>query len=420
MWKKISETWEELGEPIYVGERLQNNLKALTAISLFCVAMGIVMIVMNAVQRNGFVIYTSIGFVVGGTVSAIGAGILHNRRISGIMASLCCAVIFTYYLLSGAAGGFGIYWVMVMPVGISYFIGVRYGIMICAYYELLSILMFYGPFRQQMAQYYSVTTMERYPIVFFCVAMFALISMVQYHKMMLRDIALTDDLNAEVDRQTRMARERADRLEQMNDETVETLAFSVDAKDRYTNGHSFRVAIYADALSAHLGWSEAERKSLHREALLHDIGKIGIPDAVLNKPGALTDEEYAIICSHAPIGGRILQRSASLLAAADVARWHHERWDGEGYPDGLKGASIPLHARVVSIADAYDAMRSDRIYRPGLAPDVIREELLRGSGTQFDPLLADAMLALEENGMLDEATEKANRLLARSELLHMG
>ena len=229
MWKIIKNTWRELGQPIYVGERLQNNLKGLTAISLFCVAMGAVMVVMNAVQHNGVVIWTSFTFVAAGLVSAVGSGILHNRRISGAAASLCCSVVFTYYLVTGAAEGFAIYWVMPMPIGIAYFVGVRYGILICAYYQLLSMVLFYGPFREKMAEHYSVTVMDRYPIVFFCVAMFALISMWQYHRMMLRDIANTDHLNAEVARQTRMARERADRLEVMSDETVETLAFSVDA-----------------------------------------------------------------------------------------------------------------------------------------------------------------------------------------------
>ena len=418
MWKKIKTIWTDLNKPIYVGERLENNLRALTIISLFCVLLGGVMIILNTVQHNGFVVLSSAAFVVAGAVSAVSSGILHKRRGSCIAATLCCAVIFTYYAVGGVANGFAVNWAMAMPIGMAYFVGVKYGIYLCAYYELLLIVLFYTPLRRVMAQYYTDTMMTRYPIVFFTVAGFALIPMIQYHRMALRDIAYTERLSAEVERQTRMARERADRLETMGEETVQTLALSIDAKDRYTNGHSTRVALYAAALAARFGLSEEERKTLQREALLHDIGKIGIPDAVLNKPGRLTEAEYGTIRKHTSIGGHILERSASLLGAADVARYHHERWDGAGYPSGLSGETIPLHARIVSVADAYDAMRSDRIYRKGLASAAIRSELQRGSGSQFDPVLAETMLALEADGTLDAVTMDADRLLSGDSFLY--
>ena len=153
MWKRIRATWAELNEPIYTGERLKNNLRALTVISLFCVLLGIVMIVLNAVQHNGIVILSSIAFVIGGTVSAISSGIYRNRRISCISATLCCAVIFTYYAVCGVAHGFAIIWAMAMPIGLAYFVGVKYGVYLCAYYELLLIVLFYTPLRSVMAQF---------------------------------------------------------------------------------------------------------------------------------------------------------------------------------------------------------------------------------------------------------------------------
>ena len=418
MWKKIRETWAELNQPIYTGERLKSNLRALTVISFFCIALGLVMVILNAVQHNGIVILSSLAFVGGGAVSAVSAGIFHNRRGSCIAATLCCAVIFTYYAVCGVADGFAIIWAMAMPIGMAYFVGVKYGILLCAYYELLLIVLFYTPLRSVMAQHYTETVMTRYPIVFFTVAGFALIPMIQYHRLVLRDMAYTDRLNAEVERQTRMARERADRLEAMSEETVQTLALSIDAKDRYTNGHSARVALYAAALAARAGLSPEECATLKREALLHDVGKIGVPDAVLNKPGQLTPAEFDTIKDHASIGGRILERSVSLLGAADVARHHHERWDGGGYPAGLAGEDIPFHARIVAVADAYDAMRSDRIYRKGLAPETIRGELLRGSGSQFDPALAETMLALEQDGTLDALTAQADRRAEEDSFLY--
>ena len=413
MWKRIRETWHELGQPIYTGQRLKDNLTALTWVSIACAVLGAVMLVMNLVQHNpAIVMLSSTSFVVGGIVSAIGSGILKKRIISVITPTLVCAVVFTYYALSGAAEGFALYWVMAMPIGMAYFVSVRYAIYLCTYYELLVIALFYTPLREHMRRYYTEVLMDRYPIVFLAVAVMVLIAMIQYHKLALRDAAYTERLNEEVERQTRVANERADRLERMSGETVQVLALSIDAKDRYTNGHSFRVSLYAVALGERVGLGPEELRTLEREALLHDIGKIGVPDAVLNKPGWLTEEEFETVKRHAAIGGHILERSESLSGAVDVARHHHERWDGTGYPDGLAGERVPFHARIVAVADAYDAMRSNRVYRRGMAPEKIRRELEEGKGSQFDPALAEVMLSLTADGTLDTLTEQANTLLS--------
>jgi putative nucleotidyltransferase with HDIG domain len=244
--------------------------------------------------------------------------------------------------------------------------------------------------------------MLRFPIVFAFVSAFTIISMVQYHKTALFEIEHTNKLNEEVARQTKAATERAVKLEHMTEEIVQTLAHVIDAKDKYTNGHSFRVSEYAVALAQKLGWDEERIENLRWEALLHDVGKIGVPDAVLNKPGKLTDQEFAIIKAHAAIGGDILSESSELTDAANTARYHHERYDGAGYPEGISGDSIPVNARVVAIADAYDAMHSDRIYRKGLPREKIRDELVRGRGTQFDPWFLDAFLQLFDSGELEQ------------------
>lgn len=410
MWESIRTTWHELNQPIYTGIRLRNNLIAITWVSVFSALLGLIMVVINAVQHNGPIIISSFAVLFGGGISAVSAGVFHNRRVSGATASMVSAVVFTYYAVSGEAQGVAIFWVMAMPIGMAYFISVKYGLYLCLYYQALVCALFYcPPLRARMAQYYSETLMTRYPIIFFATAVFTFIAMIQYQKIALRDIAYTDRLNAAVDEQTRVARERADRLARMSEEIVQTLARSIDAKDGYTNGHSFRVSMYASALGRRIGLPEEECKELEREALLHDIGKIGTPDAVLNKPSQLTAPESDKIREHAEIGGHILERSESLLGAADVARHHHEHWDGSGYPDGLKGEDIPLHARIVAVADTYDAMRSDRIYREGLEPRIIRSELQRGSGTQFDPMLVDAMLSLDDDGTLDAITDEARQ-----------
>lgn len=181
---------------------------------------------------------------------------------------------------------------------------------------------------------------------------------------------------------------------------LETLTGTIDAKDKYTNGHSKRVAVLSTKLAEGLGWEEEQVKKLSYEALLHDIGKIGVPDVILNKPSKLTGEEFGMIKSHTVVGSQILKNMVAFPDAAEVAKYHHERYDGKGYPSGIKGTDIPLNARVVCIADAYDAMSSDRVYRKALPKEAIREELVNGRGSQFDPEMLDVFLKLFDEDKL--------------------
>ena len=181
---------------------------------------------------------------------------------------------------------------------------------------------------------------------------------------------------------------------------LETLAGTLDAKDTYTNGHSMRVAYFSTRLAEALGWDDEAVSELRYEALLHDIGKIGVPDAILNKPSRLSNMEFDLIKSHTIVGSDILKNMIAVPGASAVAKHHHERYDGKGYPDKLSGEDIPLNARIVCIADSYDAMSSDRIYRKALSPDIIREELVKGRGTQFDPVLLDEFLKLVDDNKL--------------------
>lgn len=188
------------------------------------------------------------------------------------------------------------------------------------------------------------------------------------------------------------------KAELISAEIIKTLVTAIDAKDIYTKGHSTRVAEYSVILAKRLGWDEHKIDSVRYKALLHDVGKIGIPDRVLNKADRLTDEEFDIIKSHTLIGSEILQGVSSLSEMHIVARNHHERYDGKGYPDKKSGEDIPEEARLVGIVDAYDAMSSDRAYRKALPRDVIHAEISRGRGTQFDPHMTDVFLELLDEG----------------------
>lgn len=189
-------------------------------------------------------------------------------------------------------------------------------------------------------------------------------------------------------------------LEQLNDNIMQILAKTIDAKDKYTRGHSVRVANYSREIARRMGKSEKEQEKIYRAALLHDVGKIRIPDYIINKPGKLTDEEYAYIKLHPVSGYHILKSFSKDQLIATGAKFHHERFDGKGYPNGLVGENTPEHARIIGVADAYDAMASNRSYRKALPQDVIRGELVAGKGTQFDPRIVEIMLA-----MVDEDKE---------------
>ncbi len=181
--------------------------------------------------------------------------------------------------------------------------------------------------------------------------------------------------------------------------TVQALAKAIEVKDPYTRGHSERVTTYALMIAEAMGLDERERQKLKYAATLHDIGKIGIAGRVLNKPGALTEEEYTHVKTHPILGDSIVEPVEFLQEPRPIILHHHERYDGRGYPDGLKGEDIPLCARILSVADAFEAMRSDRPYRKALPLEEARQELVRNAGTQFDPRVVEVFLRiLEEHG----------------------
>ncbi len=188
---------------------------------------------------------------------------------------------------------------------------------------------------------------------------------------------------------------------QMGNETIIAIAKAVDAKDERTSQHSMRVSQYSAMIAREMGMSEAECENLRRTALLHDIGKIGIPDSILNKPARLTDEEYAVMKSHVTRGAEILKDFTLLDHVVDGARYHHEKYDGTGYPDGLKGEEIPLYGRIIGVADAFDAMTANRVYRKQMDFDYVLNEMRRCSGTQFDPQFVDILLRLIDEGKID-------------------
>jgi len=191
-----------------------------------------------------------------------------------------------------------------------------------------------------------------------------------------------------------------DRLEHA-ESVIFALAEAVEAQDPYTEKHLQRMASLSERLARAAGLDPYQVMSVRYGGILHDVGKIGVSEAILRKPGPLTEEEWAEVRAHPAIGARIVQTMHLAQQIAPIVRSHHERWDGRGYPDGLKGKEIPIGARIVALVDAYDAMSTDRSYRAALPPEVIRAELEQNAGRQFDPALTVLLLRLlEEDGVM--------------------
>ena len=197
----------------------------------------------------------------------------------------------------------------------------------------------------------------------------------------------------------RMEYESRERLDQLNTNIIRALSYTIDAKDRYTSGHSQRVADYSLAIAKRMGKSEADQKIIYYAGLLHDVGKIRVSEEVINKSAKLTEEEFNQIRIHPVSGYHILKDIHEDIRIAYGAKYHHERYDGKGYPNALEGENIPEIARIIGVADAYDAMASNRSYRDALPQEIVRSEIEKGKGKQFDARIADIMLQ-----MIDEDT----------------
>ena len=187
-------------------------------------------------------------------------------------------------------------------------------------------------------------------------------------------------------------KEKNEEIEKAYLESIETLRYTVEAKDSYTRGHSDRVSAFSVLIGKYLGLSEGDLRILRIGGLFHDIGKIGVPDSVLLKEGKLTDDEYSEIKNHPSIGKQILSNATIFKDMIPIVYHHHEKFDGTGYPEGLKGDQIPYFARITAVADTFDAMTSNRSYRKALPLDVVRNEIEKCSGKQFDPDIAKVFL----------------------------
>ena len=400
MKKTIKTIINTIKQNIFIGERYDRNLQLIGIEAIIVFVIGVIMSIVNIYYGDYLGLISPLTFAVVSPICYFLVKVKKMRVLTIIITMMTILVVFTYAVFF-VPNGFTYLWIMLVPLSVAYLFGIKEGILSTIYFEIVFIVAFYTPVKEWLGDNYQSIITNRFPILYFFHGLITVFVIYQYHKSVLFEIESENKLQEEVIRQTKVAVDKATSLERLSNDVVIALARTIDAKDKYTNGHSSRVSEYAVKLAEKLGFSESELKNLEREALLHDIGKIGVPDIILNKPNKLNEYEYMAIREHTIIGKQIVDGLEDMKYVGDVAMYHHERYDGTGYPRGLKGEDIPLHARIVAIADAYDAMHSERIYRKALPKDKIIQEIIDGKGTQFDPNLADTFLELIANKVVE-------------------
>lgn len=313
-----------------------------------------------------------------------------SKILMGLGFTFCYSITFW----RGTGLGCGSTWLILVPAIAMYLLGFKTGLIISIYFWIFSgVCCFVPPVRNLMHFQYSKNYLVILFIAYTVELIFSFITMLAYYKNQIKQKALEEKLEQAV------LKER-NRITNITLKTILAISNSVEAKDEYTSEHSHRVADFSCMIAKKLEWTEDQIEQLRNIALLHDIGKISVSEAVLNKPGKLTDEEFNQIKKHTVVGGEILSGLTLIPNVALGAKFHHERYDSRGYPSGLEGEQIPIEARIICIADSFDAMRYKRIYRGECDPEYILSELKKGRGTQFDPDLLDIFLQVVEEEKL--------------------
>ena len=304
------------------------------------------------------------------------------------------SAIFTYYFIAGGNQGFAALWIILVPFFIVLVGSSRQMLFISAYFQLLVTLFCYTPLKHLLQYQYSTEFLKRFPILYlFC---FIVSTAVAYR---IRTYEIAQEHSVEALNQAVYDEKMRNR--RLSFQTIIAMSLALDAKDESTRHHSERVAEISRAIALQLGWNEEKADEIYQAGMVHDIGKIGISDSILKKPARLTEEEYQVIKTHPRIGHQIVKPCIESSLILNVVLHHHERYDGKGYPYGLRGKEIPLEARIASVADTFDAMNSKRVYRDKCSTDYVISELRRGRGTQFDPEIIDVFLKIA-NQMLKQ------------------
>ena len=398
--KEFSST-EELKQKFFTDDKMTLLLAKVVSATMF--VLGVIMTITTYIEGNHSMVVVSLTYGPLFLISFIVTLITKKPRFFLILGYVMSFVMEFVFLITGGQEGFGILWMCIISLFTFFSNQKNVFFIVNSAYILLVILGFWTPLSHFCYQF-SDTMRVRFPLLYIIEFIFTIIikirlTKVENNRNVLFDnlIELQNNLQQQVEDRTKELIEEKNISEKLLIELTQALATTIDAKDKYTSGHSRRVAEYSKMLAAALGKGEKEQQEIYLFALLHDIGKIGIPDGIINKQDKLSEEEYAEIKKHPQIGYEILKSITILPNLKSGVRWHHERLDGKGYPDGLKGNEIPEYARIISVADSYDAMTSNRSYRDSLSQEIVRTEIKKNIGIQFDPDVAEKMLEIIDN-----------------------
>lgn len=363
------------------------------------IVVNALMAVVNYREHSVMVEIASVVFCIGSACSLFVLKVLKKREIALLIITVILAWLFTYYFIHGTNDGNSCLWLLIFPFVAVSVVGMRYGIGMGGFFMVLLITFCWTPAKVLLEYEYNPFFLNRFPVLYTVSMAFAVWTSLQLQKAEQMQERRIEELDAAV---------KAERERNMKTamQSIISISHAVDAKDPYTNEHSMRVAEYSRLIAEELGWDEEMKHSIYVASLIHDIGKIGVPDAVLKKPSHLSDEEYEVIKEHPEIGYGILKDFDAIERAMEGILYHHERYDGQGYPRHLKGDEIPLYGRIIAVADAFDAMNSDRVYRGAMSRQKIIEQLQSGSGNQFDPQFAKIMLKLIADGKIKVQSDK--------------
>lgn len=393
-------TWREIIESENYPVVKQYKLKLMKTIALALAAFTLIMagfFYLDHDPRTGWSVMFTIFVVM--LISYIVLRTWKNTVfVTFLEATAIVVVAFRYLIVNNVTYGMNAsawMWLLLLPMGCIYFGGILWGGLFSCIIGTFGTLLLYTPFLGFDLIGYDTSSIMWFPYIYGVATVIALL--IQYE---IGRYRVLQEKNSSS--QKEMIQSGSDKIEELTLHSILAIANAVDDKDPFMQKHSIRVAEYAVKIASQLNWSKDEIFNLYCIALLHDIGKIRVPEMVLKKNGPLTPEERKIMQNHVSAGAEILEDLTMLAHASEVAKYHHERYDGKGYSEGLQGEEIPIEARIVMIADCYDAMTSDRAYRtdPGQFYEV--EQLLAGSGTQFDPQLVEILINLLDSGKLAE------------------
>lgn len=334
------------------------------------------------------------------SVLSIWYGILIRKakKLDLIIKAATIILMFTsiYCIYFGGNDGFQNLWFFMAPFILMIMVGIPFGLPCCIIYGIVITVLFWSPLCEYMSYSYSWDYRIYYPVFYWSFSLLSFIADLYYKKYRIEQ----EETELEMEEEVKSVIVDAQKL-MLN--SVTAIGKMIDEKDTYTKEHSKRVADYSLIIAKNIegmDLSEGELDQIYRSALLHDIGKIAIPDAILKKPTRLSDEEFKIMKTH-PVWGKKILSSLSFLPQADYgACYHHERYDGKGYPEGKRIDELPYMVRIISAADALDAMNSNRVYRKHCSKEYIIGEFEKGSGSQFDPLIAQTVIDLIQKGTI--------------------